>query len=202
MLSEVKRAGIPVGVAILPIVPYINDTDHALRALLRACAQAEVDFVVWDYLHIPNERHRSRINEILARVGNYPASYYRDIYRDQSSVSAHYRRDRDAIMLDRCDGVGLEARAPHRLYAGRLHPSNEAALLLKHAAFRDRVQGAPTWRRSIASWRRRPTLARPRSQSYSRAAPGRSCARLWSTRRVVVHRFLRVCGNGGVRLCL
>jgi DNA repair photolyase len=141
MLSELKRAGIPVGVAILPIVPYINDSDHALRALLRSCAQAEVDFVVWDYLHLPNERHRSRINEILARVGNYPASYYRDIYRDQSSVSSQYRRDRDTTLLDRCDGFGLEPRAPHRLYAGRLHPSNEAALLLKHAAFRDRVQG-------------------------------------------------------------
>lgn len=140
-LAELKRAGLPVGVALLPIMPYINDTDYALRAMLRACAEAGVDFVVWDYLHIPNERHRSRIGEILTRVGSYPASYYRDIYRGQPQVNALYRQDRDTELLNRCDGLGLEPRAPHKLFAGRLSPRNEAALLLKHAAFRDRVQG-------------------------------------------------------------
>jgi len=141
MLSEIKRAGLPVGVALLPIMPYINDTDYALRGMLRACAEAGVDFVVWDYLHLPNERHRSRVTEMLTRVGSYPASYYRDIYRGGPMVDPLYRQDRDAELLTRCDGLGLEVRAPHSLFAGRLSPANEAALLLKHAAFRDRVQG-------------------------------------------------------------
>lgn len=141
MLAALKRAGVPVGVAILPIMPYVNDGDSSLRNLLRACAEARVDFVIWDYLHIPNDRHRVRINEILARLGSYPASYYRDIYREQSTVQPLYRRDRDGEVLTRCDGLGVEPRAPHRLFAGKLSPRNEAALLLKHAAFRDRVTG-------------------------------------------------------------
>jgi DNA repair photolyase len=141
MLSELKRAGVPVGVALLPVMPYVNDTDSSLRSLLRACAAAEVDFVVWDYLHIPNERHRIRINELLARLGSYPVSYYRDIYGGQPVVSELYRQDRDGTILARCDGLALEPRAPHRLFAGRLPPRNEAALLLKHAAFRDRASG-------------------------------------------------------------
>lgn len=141
MLAELRRAGVPVGVAIVPVMPYVNDTDGSLRSLLRACAEAQVDFVIWDYLHIPNERHRARVHELLARLGTYPASYYRDLYRGQPVVSALYRQDRDRELLSRCDGLGLEVRAPHRLYAGRIAPRNEAALLLKHAAFRDRVQG-------------------------------------------------------------
>jgi hypothetical protein len=32
-------------------------------------------------------------------------------------------------------------RAPYQLYAGKLKPQNEAALLLKHTAYRDAVQG-------------------------------------------------------------
>jgi DNA repair photolyase len=141
MLAELKRAGIPVGVAILPIMPYLNDTDYALRSLLRACAEVGVDFVVWDYLHIPNERHRVRMNEIVARVGSYPASYYRDIYRGQPLVDPRYRQNRDSEILSRCDGLGLEVRAPQKLFVGRLAPANAAALVLKHAAFRDSVQG-------------------------------------------------------------
>lgn len=141
MLAELKRAGIPVGVAIVPIMPYVNDTDTVLRGLLRACAEAQIDFVVWDYLHIPNDRHRSRIDAVLTRVGSYPVSYYRDIYRGNALVNPLYRKDRDIEVLNRCDGLGLEVRAPHRIFAGRLSPRNEAALLLKHAAFRDRVLG-------------------------------------------------------------
>jgi len=32
-------------------------------------------------------------------------------------------------------------RAPYSLYAGKLNPRNEAALLLRHTAYRDAVQG-------------------------------------------------------------
>jgi DNA repair photolyase len=141
MLASIKRAGIPVGVAIVPVVPYINDTDLAIRTIMRACAEIEVDFVFWDYLHIPNDRHRSRINELLSRVGSYPERYYQDIYNRQAVVNNAYRAERDIEFLKRCDGLGLEPRAPQRIFAGKLRPENEAALVLKHTAFRDRVQG-------------------------------------------------------------
>jgi DNA repair photolyase len=143
-IAELKRAGIPVGVAAIPIMPYVNDSHHAFRSLVRACVAAGADFIVWDYLHIPNERHRARINDMLARVGSYPTSYYRDIYQDRATVSNHYRRDRDQIMLDICDGMGIEPRAPRRIFTGKLSLRNEIALILKHSAYRDRVQGRTT----------------------------------------------------------
>jgi DNA repair photolyase len=141
MLAALKRAGIPVGVAMVPIIPYVNDTNTVSRALFRACAEVGVDFVIWDYLHVPNERHRMRVDEMLIRVAAYPNSFYRDVFQGQSLPNANYRAERDAEMLVRCDGFGLDPRAPHRLFAGRLDPKNEAALLLKHTAFRDTVNG-------------------------------------------------------------
>ena len=47
-IATLKRAGIPVGVALMPIVPYVNDTDLILHATLNAIANAGADFVVWD----------------------------------------------------------------------------------------------------------------------------------------------------------
>jgi DNA repair photolyase len=144
-VAELKRAGIPVGVALMPILPYVNDTNYVLTTTIRAIAEAGADFVVWDHLHIPTERHRGRIGEMLTRVGNYPPGYYRDLYGSGSNATplpdAAYRADRDREILTLCDAMNLPVRAPHQIYARRLNPRNEAALLLKHTAFRDGVQG-------------------------------------------------------------
>ncbi|HEU5086539.1 MAG TPA: radical SAM protein, partial [Roseiflexaceae bacterium] len=140
-IAELKRAGIPVGVALIPILPYVNDTDLILESTLRAISAAGADFIVWDYLNIPDERHRARINEMLARIGRYPPSYYRDLYHGQALPDFSYRHERDRAMIARCDALNLPIRPPHQLYAGRLHPRSEAALLLKHTAYRDAVQG-------------------------------------------------------------
>ena len=140
-IRELKRAGIPVGVALLPLLPYVNDTDHVLNTTLHALAEAGADFVVWDYLHIPTERHRARIGNMLTRIGSYPPSYYRDLYGDQALPDVNYRAERDRELLARCDTLNLPVRAPRHLFAGKLKPENEAALLLKHTAFRDALQG-------------------------------------------------------------
>jgi DNA repair photolyase len=140
-LAALKRAGIPVGVAMVPVMPYVNDTNYAVQRLMRMCADAQVDFVIWDYLYIPNRSHRARINDMLTYVGNYPPSYYRDIYRDQPMPHAAYRDERNREILRRCDALTLPPHVPHRFYAGRLAPANEAALVLKHAALRNAYQG-------------------------------------------------------------
>lgn len=140
-IRELKRAGIPVGVALLPLLPYVNDTDYMLNTTLHTLAEVGVDFVIWNYLHIPTERHRGRIGNMLTRIGSYPPSYYRDLYRDQPLPDLAYRAERDREMLARCDTLNLPVRAPHHLFAGKLKPANEAALLLKHTAFRDAIQG-------------------------------------------------------------
>jgi DNA repair photolyase len=141
MLQTLKREGIPVGVAMVPLVPYVNDTDFTVRRLLRACIEREVDFVVWDYLYMPNRHHRNRIGEMISRVKGHPARYYNDLYGEQQLPKADYRAGRNLDILRICDEVGIPTPAPHRLYAGRIAPLNEAALVFKHAAFRNALQG-------------------------------------------------------------
>jgi DNA repair photolyase len=141
MLAALKRAGIPVGVAMVPVIPYVNDTTHSVQRLLEACAERGIDFVIWDYLHIPNRRHNTRIQEMLTYVGNYPNRYYRDLYGEHPLPNADYRAERSREILSRCDQLGIEPHVPHRVYAGRIAPRNEAALLLKHTAFRSMLTG-------------------------------------------------------------
>lgn len=140
-ITRLKEAGIPVGVAFLPVIPYVNDTDYVLNGTIRAVAEAGADFLMWDYLHIPSDRHRERIGDMLKRIGSYPPSYYRELYGNDPLPTASYRAQRDRDIMALCDTYNLPVRAPHALYQGRLKPANEAALLLRHEAFRDAVHG-------------------------------------------------------------
>lgn len=137
MLAQLKQAGLPVGVAMIPVIPYLNDTPYAAGRLLQACVDAGADFVVWDYLHVPASNHRIRVQEVVTYTYKYPGSYYRDIYGNQPIPNKDYRLTSSQIILRACDQLGLAPHVPHQLYAGRISPANEAALLLKHAASRN-----------------------------------------------------------------
>ena len=135
------RAGIPVGFAVLPIVPYVTDPTNHLARTLNKIAVTGAEFVVWDYLGIPNERHHERINDMLSYIARMPSSYYRDIYGSKPYPGLDYRLKIDEELIRRCDMLGLDVRVPHRVYHRRISPSNEISLLLRHQAFRDAAQG-------------------------------------------------------------
>ena len=80
-------------------------SDDEIVIACEAAAEAGADFVVWDFLNIPSERHRARIGEMLARIGSYPPSYYRDLYGTQPLPDASYRANRDRELLARCDAL-------------------------------------------------------------------------------------------------
>lgn len=140
-IATLKRAGIPTGVAMIPVIPYLTDTERQLPTMLQAIANVAPDFVVWEYLWQPNERHRTRMAELLARLGSYPAAYYRELYGTEMQPSAEYRREMNREILGRCEQFGLQPRAPLELYRRHLSPNNAAALLLKHQAFVDQIKG-------------------------------------------------------------
>ncbi len=141
LLARLHQADIPTGVALVPLIPYVNDSDTSVRRLLHDCQQRGVDFAIWDYLYIPDRQHRHRVAETLAHVGTFPSSYYRDLYGDGVAPHDHYRRERDLALLRICDDLGMPAFAPHALYAGKLDPRNEATLLLRHSALRNQYLG-------------------------------------------------------------
>ncbi len=140
-IKQLHRAGIPVGVAIMPIIPYVTDSSSHLQRMLSKIADAGADFVVWEHLGIPNERHKERVDDMLSRIGRFPSAYYRDIYGSRPYPGLQYRRKVDEEIMRRADLLGLESRVPHRIYHRRITPANEASLLLRHQAFRDATQG-------------------------------------------------------------
>ena len=143
-VARLKKAGLPVGVVIQPLIPYLNDTDYAFTQLIEMIVAAGADFVHWDYLYTLNQRHRNRVYEALARIGNYPPSYMRALYQDGMTIDRAYRQERNSALTRICDDAKLPVHPPYTLFAQRLAPRNELELAILHQARRDMLQGRDT----------------------------------------------------------
>lgn len=143
-VTRLKKAGIPVGVVIQPLIPYLNDTDYALTRLVEMIVAAGADFVHWDYVYTLNQRHRNRLYEALARIGNYPPSYMRALYQDGMTIDRAYQNERNNALTRICDDAKLSVHPPYALFAQRLDPRNELELAILHQVRRDMLQGRDT----------------------------------------------------------
>jgi hypothetical protein len=141
LVKALKEQGIPVGVAFMPLVPYINDTDYALTQVIQQVAAAGADFMYWDYLRMPNLRHRNRMNDVMIRVGNYPISYLRELYRDGASIDVRYRTERDAALLRICDDSRLPIRLPYPLFRGKFGAAYTVSHIIAQQSSRDGLNG-------------------------------------------------------------
>jgi DNA repair photolyase len=141
LIRKLKRYDIPVGVALQPLIPYVNDTDYALKRLLEMISAAGADFVYWDYLQVVNSRHYQRINESLIWMGNYPPSYLRDLYGNDNVINQAYRHERNQVLLQLCDSFQLPIRLPFSYFATRFTRERSIAYLLAQHASRDELMG-------------------------------------------------------------
>lgn len=141
LIRQLKQYDIPVGVALQPLIPYVNDTDYALRRLLTMIVDSGADYVYWDYLQIINSRHYQRINESLVWLGSYPPSYLRDLYGNENIINQNYVQERNHVLLGLCDTLQISIRLPFNYYARRFSASRAVAYLLAQHASREALMG-------------------------------------------------------------
>lgn len=143
-VTRLKKAGIPVGVVIQPLIPYLNDTDYALTHLIEMIVAAGADFVHWEYVYTLNQRHRNRVYEALARIGTYPPSYMRALYQNGMTIDRDYQNERNNALTRICDDAKLAVYPPYAVFAQRLDARNELELVILHQVRRDVLQGRDT----------------------------------------------------------
>lgn len=127
-IAKLKEVGIPCGIAVLPIFPYLTDQEASLTQLFGAIQTVEPDFIVWDTLWIRNAQHMHHIQTILSSLDERLVPRYAHLYRKQQQPSASYRRQINHQLLALCADCGVEPRIPEYLYADTLSPSIVAEL--------------------------------------------------------------------------
>jgi len=115
-VATLRQAGIPCGIALIPILPYLTDEEAYLAKMFERFQAIQPDFVFWDSLWIHEGKHHERIRNILSSLDNNLIDRYAQLYQNDKQPSAQYRRQRDERLLTLCAHYGLAPRIPEYVY--------------------------------------------------------------------------------------
>jgi len=89
LVKKISSCGIKTGVALMPVIPYITDTE--IEDIVKETKARGVDFIMWDYLNL-RDSHREAFMELIKI--KFPKVYdkFRYLYRKNVSPTEDYRR--------------------------------------------------------------------------------------------------------------
>ena len=145
LLERCKKAGLPVGLYLMPALPFLTDTEEVLGRTLRRAAEAGVDFVVFGGLTLKPGRQKEYFLAVLAAFRLELAERYRRLYPEGGQEPMGYGREIQRRFAALAAGCRLPTRIPPAFYEGLLSAGERAAVALEHLHYllelRQRIGG-------------------------------------------------------------
>lgn len=131
-LKRFKARGIPVGVYLLPVIPFISDTPEKIGESLAAFKQAGVDFVVFGGMTLKDGRQKHHFLELLAEYAPEKLDLYEMIYphNPYGSPSSDYYHSINQSFNVAADYFSLNKRIPLALYKDIVNQDERICLIL------------------------------------------------------------------------
>ena len=120
LIRRIRAAGLPCGVFMAPLLPYLTDTDEQITELVADLAEAGVTGVSGIGLHL-RPGAREWFFGWLARTHPDLVEPYERLYSRGANLPVEYRRDLSARLKRIATGFGLGPSADQEL-AGRDNP--------------------------------------------------------------------------------
>lgn len=145
-LKRFKQAGIPTGMMLMPVIPFITDQPDRILAAIQAGKSAEVDFILFGTMTLKAGQQKEHFMHVLDRHFPSVNEFYHQIYQDDpwgntifdyhQTVSAHFAK---AVKT-----VGLARRIPLALYDQLLTENEKISILLDQLDYCLKQDGKPS----------------------------------------------------------
>ncbi len=134
-LSELGRRGIPGGIYLMPVIPFVTDTEEAIDRSVREAAAAGARFVVFGGMTMKEGRQKTHFLRIFEGARPGSADRCRALYANRdpwgNAEGGYYARIQRAFGAA-ARRYGMPPRMPLELFSGLLGRRDLAVVLLEH----------------------------------------------------------------------
>ena len=142
-LKGFKARGIPCALFLLPVIPFVTDTEQLIDAALQAATDAGVDYLIFGGMTLKQGRQSEYFLRRLSRHHGECLSEYGKIYRGDpwgQATAEYYRRLHERFR--RIAGkYNLPLRMPPELFRDLLDDRDRIAVILDQMDYLFRLQG-------------------------------------------------------------
>jgi DNA repair photolyase len=144
-LAALKRAGLACGIYLLPVIPYVTDTEDDIAKSVRAAKDAGADFVIFGGMTLKEGRQKDHFLRVLAAARPGLEAPCRALYANRDRWGAagggHYGLI-NARFASIARVLGVSPRMPLRLFKDLLTDKDRVIVLLEHMHAMRELDGA------------------------------------------------------------
>lgn len=131
-ISFLKKEGFPVGVFMMPVIPFITDLPDQMENSIRKFKEAGVDFIIFGGMTLKEGRQQDYFYKVLKE--NYPdlLHQYEMIYKGDKwgGASHQYYESINKLFLQLANKYQIPKRIPAKLYNQVIDQNDVVAVIL------------------------------------------------------------------------
>ena len=142
-LKRFKARGIPCGLFLLPVIPFVTDTEQLIDAALQAAMDTGVDYLIFGGMTLKQGRQADYFLRHLARHHPECLDEYGNIYRGDAwgQATGQYYRSLNERFRRIAGNYPLALRMPPELFRDLLDDNDRIVVMLDQMDYLFRLQG-------------------------------------------------------------
>jgi len=135
-ISHLKKEGIPCGMFLLPVIPFITDTPPLIEETVCKAKEAGVAFIIFGGMTLKEGRQKNYFFNVLEK--KYPGltTEYRRVYTYKGSkwgeASGNYYHSINQIFIRIADKYKIPKRIPPMFYQDIIDENDRVVVILEH----------------------------------------------------------------------
>jgi DNA repair photolyase len=142
-MARIKKAGIPCGMYLMPVIPFITDTPEKLGQTFQQAREVGVDFIIFSGMTLKEGRQMDYFHSILRSHDPDLIPQYHAIYRKNKygQATGEYYNYINQVFLLLAEQFKIPMRIPPYLFKDMLDENDRVVVMLEHMDYVLRLKG-------------------------------------------------------------
>jgi len=141
-----KQEGFPVGVFLMPVIPFVTDTEEQIENSLQKFKDAGVDFVIFGGMTLKEGRQQEHFYSVLQDFNPTLINKYKEIYQGDKWGGANYAyyNELNARFFKLAGKYKIPVRIPARLFSRFINQNDVVTVILEQMDYILKQKGEKT----------------------------------------------------------
>jgi DNA repair photolyase len=142
-LARLKREGLPCGMFLLPVIPFLTDTRGLMDDAVRCASEVGLDFIIFGGMTLKEGRQKTHFLAMLERNDPELVEKYRRLYPGDKwgGAAGRYYDEINTVFAQVAGKYDMPKRVPLSLYQDILDENDLVVVLLEQMDYLLKLEG-------------------------------------------------------------